>query len=490
MFYIKRKTIQSLKSLVIIVTMSVCFGAAEEKSYLTRYAGLINSSNLNQRAQGSRTDLEVIKEEYKVVIEEEKGTITTQLTTYREEIAEIGNPQVGIINEEEKIDKEIRRLGTLNEALRGMGDTLVSLYDDQITTFEDAEIKSTPDLFRSQTDKIRESTVRRRELIAAHPEIYTERDLPLEPKQIGFSVDGGGIKGLIPALGIRQIEEITGRRIYELVDYVSGTSIGGINALGITTAKPIDGLPYSGNELVEMFRDHKTTIFSQGIFPAFQCKYGKEGIESVIGQFFGDQTLSATCKPVLVTATTMDGEPFYFRTHTALTDQRHDYFIKDVARSTSAAPTFFPSHKLKSLHPWSYDIELMDGGLWCNNPSLMLYHDMENLYQVAQENCAIVSLGTGENPPSILPGRAGYIHVPQLIDGIFLSNNKAVNTAMSTKLGEKYWRVQPPLPIKADLDTVADEVLDYLEVCAESQFEVIESAARFMVHNFDLRREI
>ena len=49
-----------------------------------------------------------------------------------------------------------------------------------------------------------------------------------------LAVDGGGIRGIIPALVLAAIEEQTQPPDSELFDLVSGTSTGGIIALGVT----------------------------------------------------------------------------------------------------------------------------------------------------------------------------------------------------------------------------------------------------------------
>ena len=49
-------------------------------------------------------------------------------------------------------------------------------------------------------------------------------------------IDGGGIRGLIPALVLAEIERRTGRRIAEMVDLIAGTSTGGILACGLARA--------------------------------------------------------------------------------------------------------------------------------------------------------------------------------------------------------------------------------------------------------------
>src|SRR5215211_5689037 len=57
-----------------------------------------------------------------------------------------------------------------------------------------------------------------------------------------LAIDGGGIRGLIPALVLAEIERRTGRRIAALFDLIAGTSTGGILAcaLGRPDAMPAE----------------------------------------------------------------------------------------------------------------------------------------------------------------------------------------------------------------------------------------------------------
>lgn len=48
-----------------------------------------------------------------------------------------------------------------------------------------------------------------------------------------LSIDGGGIRGVIPAVLIDHIESHIGKPVSELFDMVSGTSTGGILAMGL-----------------------------------------------------------------------------------------------------------------------------------------------------------------------------------------------------------------------------------------------------------------
>ena len=56
-----------------------------------------------------------------------------------------------------------------------------------------------------------------------------------------LSIDGGGIRGIIPAMVLADIERRTGRRIAELFDLIAGTSTGGVLALGLSVPEERDG---------------------------------------------------------------------------------------------------------------------------------------------------------------------------------------------------------------------------------------------------------
>ena len=50
-----------------------------------------------------------------------------------------------------------------------------------------------------------------------------------------LSIDGGGIRGIIPAIILGELQKRLGRNVYEIFDLIAGTSTGGIIALGIGT---------------------------------------------------------------------------------------------------------------------------------------------------------------------------------------------------------------------------------------------------------------
>ena len=76
-----------------------------------------------------------------------------------------------------------------------------------------------------------------------------------------LSIDGGGIRGIIPAIVLAEIERRTGRPTAQLFDLVAGTSTGGILALGLTIPKTTGAPLYTARSLAEMYEREGSRIF-------------------------------------------------------------------------------------------------------------------------------------------------------------------------------------------------------------------------------------
>jgi uncharacterized protein len=66
-----------------------------------------------------------------------------------------------------------------------------------------------------------------------------------------LSIDGGGIRGILPAMILAEIERRTRKLTSELFDLVAGTSTGGILALGLTKPGQNGKPKYSAKKLIE-----------------------------------------------------------------------------------------------------------------------------------------------------------------------------------------------------------------------------------------------
>lgn len=211
-----------------------------------------------------------------------------------------------------------------------------------------------------------------------------------------LTIDGGGIRGVIPALVLAEIEKLTERPIADLFDVVAGTSTGGILALGLSCPGPDGGPKFTASELAGMYREEGKTIFPHElcgkIRELFGPKYPEGGRRKVLEGRFGQTRLSEALTEVIVPSYDIEGrEPVFFRKATAQRDG--DFAMSDVALATSAAPTYYKPVRLTG--PGSTEKALVDGGVFANNPSMCGFVD-EASAKGQVEGTLVVSLGTGE----------------------------------------------------------------------------------------------
>jgi patatin-like phospholipase/acyl hydrolase len=263
-----------------------------------------------------------------------------------------------------------------------------------------------------------------------------------------LAIDGGGIRGIIPATVLMEIERQTGKRVAELFDLVAGTSTGGILAVGL--AKPgRDGRPeYAAGDLRELYLREASTIFPRSFWrkalrPVTE-KYPAGGIESVLKKFFGDGRLKEALCNLLVTSYEIRlRQPWFFRADRARLDPSYDFALWEVARATSAAPTYFPPARLGN-GKWA----LIDGGTFANNPALCAYAEARQMHPDAE--ILVVSVGTGRHAEAIRyrPGLLGW--AAPILDVVFDGVSRATEYQMEQLLppvqgARRYYRCQTDL---------------------------------------------
>jgi patatin-like phospholipase/acyl hydrolase len=122
-----------------------------------------------------------------------------------------------------------------------------------------------------------------------------------------LSVDGGGIRGTIPAIILAEIEHRTKKPISKIFDLMAGTSTGGIVVAGLCKKDNIGKNQYSAEDLVELYQEYgpyifKSSFFRRSIFSWLNgAQYSYQNIENVLHKYFGDDTLKRTLSKVLIT---------------------------------------------------------------------------------------------------------------------------------------------------------------------------------------------
>lgn len=295
------------------------------------------------------------------------------------------------------------------------------------------------------------------------------------PQKTILSIDGGGIRGVIPALVLSRIEELTGRRIAELFDVIAGTSTGGILALGLSCPGE-DGAPrFKAAELAAMYRQEGRTIFPHELCGKFRelfgPKYPARGRHKVLAERFGQARLSEALTEVIVPSYDILGRnPVFFRRASALQKSRtHDFPMSDVAMATSAAPTYFPP--VRRCDGEDQEMVLVDGGVFANNPGMCGFVD-EASAAGRREGTLMVSLGTGELTRPLSYRRAkswgllGWgVHV---LDVVFDGVTEAVEYELLTILGDSFHRFQVTLAhSEQQMDRASKANVQALEASAE-----------------------
>lgn len=334
-----------------------------------------------------------------------------------------------------------------------------------------------------------------------------------------LSLDGGGIRGLISARVIERLEQLVSeqageeRRIADCFHLVSGTSTGGLLALGLTVADPErpDRPRWRGGELADLYLADGPMIFGDRLRQLLSLwgwiapKHSPRGLRRALESRLGDARLREALRELLITSYDMqEPGPHFFKRWRARQDPGRDAPMIDVGLATAAAPTYFPSHGLD-------DRALIDGGVFVANPAVaavveaLKRRDSEP-HSLGAEDLLVVSVGTGAHelaqPQRKVRrwGRVGWIWpragdpalISTFLDGqsdaahhwaeILLNHEPGQAVADPSRMGRgpRYWRFQVPLERSRGLDDASPASLAELE----------EAAGRLLAEREDDLREL
>jgi hypothetical protein len=299
-----------------------------------------------------------------------------------------------------------------------------------------------------------------------------------------LSIDGGGVRGIIPAMILAEIEQRTNQPIANSFDYVIGTSTGGILALGLTVPAPNKphAPRYSAQDLVDAYEREAQQIFPsdplRSIRGIARPKYPPDGLERVLAAKFGDVRVEDALTSVMVTSYALETrQHFVFSSET----DNALFYMRDAARATSAAPTYFAPFRFRIAPEvveaeWKNtpdsprkrtDLSLIDGGVFANNPTTYGIAQVRRIEERIGDDrrygerrpWLIISLGTGEISSSASfsdvenSWRWGLVDwASPLVDIMFAESGMTEewgDWSLFTKLGDYYFRLQPTSLTKA-----------------------------------------
>lgn len=284
-----------------------------------------------------------------------------------------------------------------------------------------------------------------------------------------LSIDGGGIRGIIPAMILAEIEKRTKKRIAGMFDLIAGTSTGGILALCLTKPDAKGNPQYTAEDIVKLYEEEGMNIFRKSPWKSavpminmIESKYPKDGIETVLHKYLGNVKLSSALTNVIIPTYDIERrKPFFFKSREKDEHKKKDFMMKHAARATSAAPTYFESAKIDQPKDKDYFL-LIDGGVFANDPSMCAYAESKKIFD-KNEEFILISLGTGKHTRKITKSETENWGLVQwarpLLSVVFDGVSRAVEYQLrqlenSDNCFKKYYRFQ------ADLEEANDDMDD------------------------------
>ncbi len=225
-----------------------------------------------------------------------------------------------------------------------------------------------------------------------------------------LSIDGGGIRGIVPSIFLVYIEnklrELSGdkqARLIDFFDFFAGTSTGALIVSALLSPDKNNNPKYFTDELVDIYKNNCLDIFNPSILSTIKTasgvldvKYSSDGFAKVLEGYFQDIELKQLLKPCLIPAYNMsEAKNHFFRQHLAKKDLQYNYLVRDVCLSACSALSYFPPMIVKSFG--EYSACFLDGGIFAINPSLCAYSEVKKIYPyIDNDNIMMLSLGTGK----------------------------------------------------------------------------------------------
>ena len=215
-----------------------------------------------------------------------------------------------------------------------------------------------------------------------------------------LSLDGGGIKGAFTAAVLARLEAETGKRTAEHFDLITGTSTGGILAIGL-------GLGFSARELLDFYIERGPIIFPSTFVQTrlsrlrqlFRPRHSHQVLRQELVQILGDKAFSdSRCPLVIPTFDAIGGRVYLMKTnHAPSLFRERGALAVDVALATSAAPTYFAAARFPLHNNASY----IDGGVWANCPAMVGVTEAIAFFGRQPADIDMLSIGTTSSPFNI-----------------------------------------------------------------------------------------
>jgi hypothetical protein len=267
-------------------------------------------------------------------------------------------------------------------------------------------------------------------------------------KYVAIAIDGGGIRGVIPARALMVLEQVLGQSCHQIFRLAAGTSTGSIIAAGIA-----GGL--SAEQMFGLYMELGAAIFRQTLrsrlwFSA-RFRYPREPLQAALRSSLGEVSMSDLWKqdpPTDLVITTFDLIENKTRFIKSWKPEYEVWPLYKAVLASAAAPTYFPV----------VDGHYVDGAVGAyNNPCYLAAYEIQFCLKWPLEETTLISLGTGRSASGLQFGQAGRFFPVQwiapLLDGFAHSADDQQVHLVSTlfeKLDFRRFQVDLERPIGID----------------------------------------
>jgi len=288
-----------------------------------------------------------------------------------------------------------------------------------------------------------------------------------------LSIDGGGVRGIIPAIILEYIEnriiEITKNpkvRLSDFLDFTAGTSSGSIISSMIIIPDEHGKPTYKMGDITQTYFNLAEVIFKKNFWRDFKTvwglfgpRYSSTNINNKLLKKLNHWKLKDLLLPCAFTGyDTVKRCPIIY-TNKDNNKKYGDYFVKDIVRGSMTIPSIFKPTYFRD----GTDINtLINGSIFANNPAMIAYIEVTKTKKLLNKhkkitpvNVLFLSFGTGISKLTKYPyqkikkwGKIKWFS--PILDILFQSTSEITNYQMQKFFGlynsqDNFIRINPPI---------------------------------------------
>lgn len=277
--------------------------------------------------------------------------------------------------------------------------------------------------------------------------------MELMRRRIILSIDGGGIRGLIPIAILKRLNDLSKYKLQEQVDLYAGTSTGALIG-GALMLKTELGYIYNITDILNLYSFRSNAIFKA------DSNSEVNPLKFIMEKTFQNMKVSDQRHDFIFT--TEDNNCGRLHTISNIDEDYNETRLSELLLACSAVKGYFDPIIINGR-------TLSDGVTMMKNPSLLAYEHYRAIYP--NDDMILLSMGTGD---------VSNFYDDEIEKSVEEVDQK-LNEISENNPMLKYYRIQPKLShAKPDMDDTSQENIQNL----------LNDAQKFISYNPDLIDQI